>query len=65
MAIDNYSSFAMVPLSLNLSPPPMDYIFECHSFFFFFFVECEFQPMASAHDNSFLLSDQDTKSVLV
>ena len=34
-------------------------------FFLFFFVECEFQPMASAHDNSFLLSDQDTKSVLV
>ena len=34
-------------------------------FFFFFFFWREFQPMASAPDNSFLSSDQDTNPFLV
>ena len=33
--------------------------------FFFFFREREFQPMASAPDDSFLSPDQDTNQFLV
>ena len=34
-------------------------------FFFFFFFEREFQPMVSASNDRFLLSDQDTNQFLV
>ena len=38
--------------------------FERKELFFFFFLR-EFQPMASAHDDNSLLSDQDTNQFLV
>ena len=45
-------------------PKKTVYIREFISYFFFFF-EREFQPMASASDDSFLSPDQDTNQFLV